>query len=331
LRLAFRPPFAWDALLGFLAHRAIPGVEAVEDGTYRRTFDLDGARGTVAVHCVPERHHLVARIRSPSAAALPAIVVRLRRLFDLQADPEAIAAHLSSDPRLAPAVRALPGLRVPGAWDGFELAVRAVLGQQVSVVAARTLAGRLVTAYGEPLAGVAPGDALRATFPRAAMLARADVARIGMPRTRGQAIRHLAAAVAGHRVDLDAPGDPETTLAALRALPGIGEWTAQYVAMRALREPDAFPAGDLGLRHAWRGDAVASLPAQRARNGNGGSNSAGPRGRKARSTAPHTTTRDKLRPCAPARLEEAARAWRPWRAYAALYLWTWEGPDAAAD
>jgi AraC family transcriptional regulator of adaptative response / DNA-3-methyladenine glycosylase II len=216
------------------------------------------------------------------------IVERVRRMFGLDADPHRIGSHLRQSPRLAAMVDALPGLRVPGAWDAFELAVRAVLGQQVTVRAATTLAGRLVQAYGAPVEGLGVG--LSHLFPPPATLAEADVAALGMPRTRAATIRALAAAVSRGELVLDAAGGLNHAVARLCAIPGVGPWTAHYIAMRAFGEPDAFPATDLGLRRAL----------------------AGGRG-----------------PLHATELLRLAEAWRPWRAYAAMYLWA-AGPSPAA-
>ena len=278
VRLAFRPPLDWSGLLGFLAPRATPGVEAVAGGVYRRTFGLGDAAGTIEVRAAAGEPHLVMRVRR---ARLPEVVERARRLFDLDADPVRIADHLARSPELAPLVARRPGLRVPGGWDAFELAVRAVLGQQVTVRGATTLAGRLVRAFGRPLDRAE--DGLTHLFPRPEALADADLASIGLPRSRAATIRGLARAVARGELVLDASGGLEDAVARLAAVPGIGAWTAHYIAMRALGEPDAFPAADLGLRRAL---------------GNGAG------------------------PLAPARVAERAEAWRPWRAYAAMHLWT---------
>ncbi len=276
LRLVPTAPYHWPSLLAFLAARAIPGVEEVADGQYRRTVALDGATGSVAVRAAPGGGHLLASIRLSRLGPLPAVVGGLRRLLDLDPDARAIDAHLARDPLLAPLVAARPGLRVPGAWDGFELAVRAVLGQQVSVAAARTLAGRLARAYGEgALGGLA--------FPGPERLAGARLERLGLTRARAAAVRSLARAVARDPSLLRPQGDLGEAVARLAELPGIGRWTAHYVAMRALREPDAFPETDLGLLRAA------------ARRGAGTS---------------------------PAALARRAEAWRPWRAYGAMHLWT---------
>jgi AraC family transcriptional regulator of adaptative response / DNA-3-methyladenine glycosylase II len=301
LTLAFKPPYDWPGMIGFLAARAIRGVEAVDAGAYSRTIALGGAVGTITIRPAERRSALVAIIRFPMVTALPLIVDRIRRLFDLGADPAVIGAHLATDPAMAWRVAARPGLRVPGAWDGFELAVRGILGQQITVGAATALAGKLVAAYGTALpqtddhvlAGpnlAGPNLAglnlagLSHVFPSPARIASAgDLgARIGMPGRRAAAIVALAqAAVADSRLFEPGRGLDEA-IARLRAQPGIGEWTAQYIAMRALREPDAFPAADIGLLRAM------AIPAGRP---------------------------------TPARLFAHAAAWRPWRAYAAMHLW----------
>ena len=307
LKLAFRPPFDWEALLGFLGTRAIPGVEEVDSGVYRRTVRLPEDSGVLEVRRGPGANELTATLRV--ACAPPHLfdcVARLRRLFDLEADPLAIATLLAADARLAPIVRRRPGLRVPGAWDGFELAVRAVLGQQVSVRAARTLAARLVARHGDPVAS--PTPTLRALFPRPEALAAADLTACGLTRARARTVSALAVAVAAGDVALDGTADPEPTLATLRSLPGIGEWTAQYIALRALRAPDAFPAGDLGLRRGYARIAVR------------------PRGQRGRSRPPRTPA-----PASEADLRRVSESWRPWRAYAAIHLWTWEAEHGTVD
>jgi AraC family transcriptional regulator of adaptative response / DNA-3-methyladenine glycosylase II len=282
LKLAYRPPYAWASIAGFLALRAIPGVEAVTPEAYRRTFRFRDGEGLLEVSPDPDAHQLRAKIRIEGAAPLQTIAERTRRIFDLGADPTAIAAHLSLAPQLRDAVDALPGIRVPGAWDGFELAVRAVLGQQVSVKGASTLCGRLVEQFGEPARLVSGDGLLRNHFPRPEVLAAADVAAIGLPRARADAIANLARAVAEGRLDLEPASDLGETIRRLTELPGIGTWTAHYVAMRALNEPDAFPATDLGLRRALTGN-------HRAVSG--------------------------------AELSAISESWRPWRAYAAMLLW----------
>jgi AraC family transcriptional regulator of adaptative response / DNA-3-methyladenine glycosylase II len=291
LRLAYRPPLDWPTLRAFLALRATPGVEVVDGQTYERTIAVDGAAGTLALRPVPERCHVLLSLRLPAPDGIRGVVARARRILDLDADPLRIAAQLRRSAPLAAAVKARPGLRVPGAWDSFELAVRAILGQQVTVRGATTLAGRLVARFGTPL-GAAARPGLTHLFPTPAHLRTADLAAIGMPAARAGAIRALAAAVADGRLALDDASGPDEIVAQLVALPGVGVWTAQYVAMRACGEPDAFPATDLGLRRAL---------------GNGAG------------------------PISAAALAGTAEAWRPWRAYAAMYLWTRGEPDDARD
>jgi AraC family transcriptional regulator, regulatory protein of adaptative response / DNA-3-methyladenine glycosylase II len=282
VHLRYRPPYDWDAMLAYLEARAIEGVERVRDGRYRRTLAEGEGTGRVEIGHLPQIQSLEATIRLSQLSALPKIVARIRRLFDLQADVATISSHLGRDPLLAPLVTARAGLRVPGAWDGFEVGVRAILGQQVSVSAARSLAGRLVTLAGRRIEP--PEDDLRFLFPTPIELAAANLTTLGMPAARRKALTTLArAAVADpHLFEPRATGDE--TVAELSSLTGIGEWTAQYVAMRAAHEPDAFPASDAALLH-----SVARLS-------------------KARTS--------------PAELRARAEAWRPWRAYAAQHLWT---------
>ena len=283
VRLPYRAPYDWDGVIGFLAARALPGVETVTAQMYARTLTIDGAAGVVIVR-PGEGDALRAEIRLPKLQALPAVIARIRRVFDLTADPAVIGAGLAQDEALAPLVAARPGLRAPGAWDGFELAVRAILGQQVSVAAARGLGARLVEAFGEPVdepAAAAMG--LNRLFPRAEQLVGRDIAALGMPRSRGAALEALARrviedpAIFAPRADLDA------AIAALSDLPGVGPWTAQYIALREQREPDAFPHGDVALQRAVLGPDRPRLTA--------------------------------------AELLARAEAWRPWRAYAAQHLW----------
>jgi AraC family transcriptional regulator, regulatory protein of adaptative response / DNA-3-methyladenine glycosylase II len=285
LKLPFTPPYHWPAMVTFLAQRAIPGVESVESGCYRRTITLDDARGIVEVRPVEGEHYLLAAITISNLAALAGIVARLRQLFDLDADIRAIESHLARDPRLASCVKTHPGARVPGAWDDFELATRAILGQQISVAHATQLAGRLAAAYGEPIASerdLEPAPGLRLLFPRPEALAGAGLTGLGLPRSRATALSSLAAAMVNDPHLLRSFDHLDVAVEKLSRLPGIGGWTAQYIAMRALHEPDAFPATDLGL-----------LRAMATRDG---------------------------RPT-PARLMRTAEAWRPWRAYAAVHLW----------
>jgi AraC family transcriptional regulator of adaptative response / DNA-3-methyladenine glycosylase II len=293
LTLPFRPPYDWEALIGFLGARAIAGVESVGPRLYCRSIRLGGEFGLIRV-APSAGDHLSVAIRFPHLSALPAILARIRRIFDLSADPEAIAAHLGHDPDLAPRLAARPGLRVPGAWDGFELAIRAILGQQISVTAATGLAARLVRDHGAPLpeslAGAAPG--VTHVFPTAAALARADLGSLPMPRARSSALAALARAADDDAALFEPAATVEDAVRRLRALPGIGEWTAQYIALRALREPDAFPAADIGLQRSL----------------------ADPAG---------------VRPSTAALLARA-EAWRPWRGYGALHLWTTPNPLSGA-
>jgi len=245
--LAYRPPYAFDAVLAFLGARAIDGVETVAGRTYARTLDIarggDVHAGRIAVSHLPRRGALRVVLSPALARVVPAVLARVRQLFDLAADPLEIASALG------PLAAGHEGLRVPGAVDGFELATRAIVGQQVSVKAARTLLGRLAATAGSPLDDGLPGPALR--FPAAAAIAAmpvAELARIGLVRTRAEALHRLANEVAGGALRLDPGAEVESTLAALVALPGVGPWTAHYIAMRALRWPDAFLAGDLIVR-----------------------------------------------------------------------------------
>jgi AraC family transcriptional regulator of adaptative response / DNA-3-methyladenine glycosylase II len=286
LRLPYRAPFDWHAIASFLGPRAIPGVEAVDQESYRRVVRVTTSTGTdttgfIEVRPRSDKPCLELKLRLSDSRHLLQIVSRVRRLFDLGADPVEINSVLSSDPLLRPLVRQRPGLRVPGAWDGFELAVRAILGQQVTVKGATTLSGRLVERFGEPLDGKA-SSGLERTFPTPESLAEAELERIGMPRTRAAAIRRLAAAVAGGELNFEASGDIGASFERLTRLPGVGDWTAQYIAMRALGEPDAFPSSDLGLLKAAATDGGQLTPAQ---------------------------------------LRQASHAWRQWRAYAAIHLW----------
>ena len=251
LALAYRPPMDWEAMLQFLAGRAIAGVECVADGAYRRTVGIGELRGWLSVSAVPNRNLLTVELASSLVPALPSILARLRNLFDLNARPDVIAEHLGLDASLAPLIAGHPGLRVPGAFDTFELAMRAVLGQQVSVRAASTIAGRIAQRFGEAIE--TPFTALNRVAPTPESLSMAharSLAALGLPSARAQTIRELARLVADNRLDLEPGIDPRDAMAELKTVPGIGPWTAEYIAMRALRWPDAFPAGDLGLRKA---------------------------------------------------------------------------------
>ncbi|WP_164013522.1 DNA-3-methyladenine glycosylase 2 [Pyxidicoccus trucidator] len=282
LRLGYRPPYDFAAMLDFLRGRALPGVEVVDAASYTRVIGPVETPGWLRVSAWPgDEHALKLELHGVAPARLLDIVNRLRRMFDLDADPQAIAAALSTDARLRPLLKRRPGLRLPSGWDGFEIAVRAIIGQQVSVAAARTVAARLAQRFGQALpAAFAPG--LEHLFPTPEALADADLSAIGLTRARAETVRTMARALLDGGVDFK----PERTLddfaARWVALPGIGPWTAQYVAMRALGHPDAFPAEDLVLQRALPNDG-------------------------SRLTA-------KV-------LSAHAEAWRPWRAYAVIHLW----------
>jgi AraC family transcriptional regulator of adaptative response / DNA-3-methyladenine glycosylase II len=264
LRVPYRPPLAWEALLAFLAPRAIPGVEAIDEGAgvYRRVADIDGSPGVIEVWDVPREHGLRLRVHLPAIDGLVHLVAGVRRLFDLDADPKAIDRHLARDERLRPLVRAQRGLRVPGALDPFELGVRAILGQQVSVSRATALAGELVQHVGRPVRGLAPLG-LTHQFPNAKAVARADLTGVGLTNARRNALLGFARVYARGDLVLDRGAGLEETVRALCALPGIGPWTAGYVAMRACGERDAFPASDLALRKVLGADPDAAAEAWR--------------------------------------------------------------------
>jgi AraC family transcriptional regulator of adaptative response / DNA-3-methyladenine glycosylase II len=280
LHLQYRPPFETASLLAFLQRRAIPGVEEVVNRCYRRTVLLSRSKGTIELEPVEQTNSVQLRLQLNDLSDLNMLVQRCRRLFDLDAVPEAIAGVLVIDPLLAPLVKARPGLRVPGTIDGFELAVRAIIGQQVSVTGARTLAARLVAALGEPLDQ--PRGMLSHYFPTPHALAHSDLQGLGLTRSRVTALQALAHAVVEEGLILDCDTDREQTITRLLQIPGIGQWTTSYVAMRALGDPNAFPATDLGLRRAFE---------QLGLNAN-----------------------EKI-------IERHAESWRPWRAYGAHHLW----------
>jgi AraC family transcriptional regulator, regulatory protein of adaptative response / DNA-3-methyladenine glycosylase II len=287
LRLGYRPPYDFAAMLDFLRGRALPGVEVVDESSYSRVIGTADAPGWLRVSPWPaagrasDEHSLKLELHGARPSQMLEIVNRLRRMFDLDADPRAIADALGTDARLRPLLKKRPGLRVPSGWDGFEIAVRAIIGQQISVAGARTLASRLAHRFGEPLAvPLAPG--LDHIFPAAEALADADLAAIGLTRARAETLRTMARALLDGRVDFK----PERTLddftARWVALPGIGPWTAHYIALRALGHPDAFPADDLVLQRALPNDG-SRLSAKA--------------------------------------LAARAEAWRPWRAYSVIHLW----------
>jgi AraC family transcriptional regulator of adaptative response / DNA-3-methyladenine glycosylase II len=302
LRQSFRPPFDWNGILEFLAPRAIPGVESLSGGVYRRIVNESDFTGVIEVTPAPNRENaLLIRLPVGAASYLARLSLRVRRLFDLGADPNAIAEQLVNDRFLARMIRKRPGLRVPGAWNRFETAVRAILGQQISVSGATQLTGKLVRSFGRSIDDATnnstqkrkdrtslahvdevSADPPRYLFPRPEDLVDVDIASIGMPKARAESIRALATAVCEGKPVIEPAPSLEIAVERLNGLTGIGDWTAQYIAMRALGEPDAFPSGDLGLRKAL---------AQRG-------------------TLPTAST-----------LRKRAESWRPWRAYAAMWLW----------
>ena len=280
LQLQYHLPFETRSLLAFLQRRAITGIEEVVNGCYRRTVLLSSSKGIIELEPIEQTNFICLRLQLNDLSDLSTLVQRCRNLYDLDAVPEAIAGVLLNDPLLAPLVKARPGLRVPGTIDGFELAVRAIIGQQVSVAGARTLAARLVTALGEPLDQ--PQGTLTHFFPTASTIAQSDLNGPGLTRSRVTALQALAHAVAEEGLTLDRVADRKQTITRLLQIPGIGPWTTSYVAMRALGDPDAFPATDLGLRRAFE---LLGLAADSSS------------------------------------IERQAETWRPWRAYGAHHLW----------
>lgn len=279
LSLKFQPPYDWPAMLGFLSARAIAGIEEVVDGAYSRSIGLKGVHGTLSIEPATA-DSLELTLDFPDPTAMPEIIARLRRMLDLDADLTTIHRQLSVDPLLARLIAERPGLRVPGTWDGLELAIRAVLGQQITVAAAIKLAGKLVAHHGPRLA--VPRGGVTHVFPDAEILAKADLATLGMPKSRGRTLSGVAQALLDDPL-LFEPGRPDG-VARLLALYGIGDWTAQYIALRQLREMDGFPSGDVGLINALsalEGEAVTAR-----------------------------------------QLFSRAEAWRPYRGYAAQLLWT---------
>ncbi|MHB0949481.1 MAG: AlkA N-terminal domain-containing protein [Gemmatimonadaceae bacterium] len=265
LQLTYRPPFDWEGLLAFLAGRAMTGVEGVRGDEYLRAVRLGAHTGWVRVRHLPAKRALSVEVAHPLAPVLPALLGRLRQLFDLDARPDVITSHLATDPLMAPLVTRRPGLRVPGAFEPFELATRAVLGQQVSVRAATTLGGRLAEAFGEPL--VTPFGEITRTGPSAERIAQVEVdtiAALGIVRARAATILVIAREMTTGRLRLDPGVAPGIVMRQLVALPGIGPWTAHYIAMRALRWPDAFPREDLVLRKALGGLTPAQAEARAA-------------------------------------------------------------------
>ena len=281
LQLSYRPPYDWPGLLGFLKARELKGVEWVTGGFYARTVHLGESKGWIKVAQSKTKHALMLEFTHSLAPVLPALLNRVRDLFDLNARPEIISKHLSRDKVLGSLIKANPGMRVPGAFNGFELGLRAILGQQVTVKAATTVAGRLVAAFGEPI--VTPFAELNRLAPSPAKIARASVdklAKLGIVSARCKSLIGLAQEQVSGRLSLDSGNhhDPEATIERLAELPGIGHWTANYIAMRALRWPDAFPKSDIAVRN-----NLGGVTAKQA--------------------------------------EEMSQIWRPWRSYAVLHVW----------
>jgi AraC family transcriptional regulator of adaptative response / DNA-3-methyladenine glycosylase II len=273
--LPVRAPFDSSSLLRFLGDRAIPGVELVDGSTFRRSVVT--AHGPAIVALEAQRDHVRLDIELKDVRAMAPVVRTATSLFDVDVDPSLVARTLGSDPALRPLVEAHPGIRLPGAADGFELAVRAIVGQQVSVAAARTMLGRIAARFGAALGGPVP-----LTFPIAAALADAPLEELGIIGRRASAIRGVATAVESGDLDLSGSGDPDETVGRLLELDGVGPWTAEYIRMRALRDPDAFVWSDLGVRRAV--ERLGLDPSRRA-------------------------------------ILARAEAWRPWRAYATMLLW----------
>jgi AraC family transcriptional regulator, regulatory protein of adaptative response / DNA-3-methyladenine glycosylase II len=278
LRLACREPFDGESTIRFLGSRAVPGTESLDGLVYQRSLGL--RHGAAVVELTPERGAIRARLRLDDLRDLTAAAARCRRLLDLDADPEAVSGQLGRDGCLGELVRRHPGLRVPGSADGFELAARAIVGQQVTLAGARTVAGRLVERYGEPLDE--PHGPVTHLFPTSAALAQVDPSRLSMPRSRARALRELARRVSAGDLCLDSGAEPRSAVCDLLSIPGIGSWTASYIAMRALGDPDAYPLGDAVLRRAL----------------------------EQRGLALDRTGERRL-----------AESWRPWRSYATVHLW----------
>jgi AraC family transcriptional regulator of adaptative response / DNA-3-methyladenine glycosylase II len=281
LHLSYRPPYDWQGVLAFLSARALEGIEWVTDESYARTVLLGEAKGWIRVTHSPKKHALMLELTHSLTPALPALLSRVRALFDLNARPDMISRHLARDQRLAGAVKGNPGMRVPGAFNGFELGLRAILGQQVTVKAATTIACRFVEAFGDPI--VTPFAELNRLTPAAARVAATsidDIARLGIVSARARSIIALAEVQGSGALDLDggAHHSPDQSIKRLTELPGIGQWTAQYIAMRALRWPDAFPKEDIAVRN-----NLGGVTAKEA--------------------------------------EELSQTWRPWRSYAVMHVW----------
>jgi AraC family transcriptional regulator of adaptative response / DNA-3-methyladenine glycosylase II len=280
-RLPYRPPLAGEALIAFLALRATPGVEEVVGDVYRRVIAVDGRTGVIAARLPPGCDEIELEVDDALADVIEPVLAGARRIFDVDADAPAIDAALAADPRLRPLVEAIPGLRVPGATDGFEIAVRAIVGQQISVAAARTITGRFAALLGEPLADRMGG--IRVAFPRPEDVVEGSLDALGMPSARRATLVALARAICDGALDLSAGTERGAVRESLLAIRGIGPWTADYIALRALGDPDAFLPSDLVIRQVL-GDGAG--------------------------------------PASVREVEQRSLRWRPWRAYAVVHLWT---------
>jgi AraC family transcriptional regulator of adaptative response / DNA-3-methyladenine glycosylase II len=290
LHVSYRPPYDWPAVLAFLGARALTGIEHVTDQSYARTVQIGKAKGWIRITHVKAKHALSIEFTNSLMSVLPALLSRTRALFDLDARPDVIAKRLRRDARLAPAVRANPGLRVPGAFNGFELGIRAILGQQVTVKAATTIAGRFVEAFGERIVTSVPELTRLTPLPTQVAAATVDaVARHGIVSARARSLIALAKAQGSGALCLDggAHQHPDDTIKRLTQLPGIGPWTAHYIAMRALRWPDAFPKEDIAVRHNLGGVTASEA-------------------------------------------EALSQPWRPWRSYAVMHVWSTPAPKRSS-
>lgn len=281
-RVRYRAPYDWAAMLGHIRARAISGVEIVEGDVYRRAFAIEGKTGTIAIVHEPADERFSITIESRAEIPRAGILARVKHMLDLDADDHALTA-LAKDPLLGPMIARRPGLRTPGAWEPFELAMRAVLGQQVTVEAARQLGGKLAEICGQKVTLRKKAPALLHAFPTARQVADADLSRLGMPESRRRTLRAIAEAAVADPALFEKGKTLDETIARLRSIKGIGDWTAHYIALRAVREPDAFPASDIGLLRGASGEGARLTPAQ---------------------------------------LLLLAEKWRPWRAYAAQHLWS---------
>lgn len=291
VKLAYQMPFDWPAMLAFYAVRAVAGIERITDGTYVRSIRIGGKAAVIEVRDQPEACELIVTLRNAPPGVADEVARRLRRAFDIHADIARITSHLSRDPFLAPLVAARPAVRTPSHWEPFETAVRAILGQQVTLAAAARLSGRLVERAGPRIAGAMEGGPDR-LFPEAKDVLAADLSDMGMPGARIRALQAVSEAFIAEPGLFARSGSIEETVERLSRIKGIGPWTAQYIALRACGEPDAFPASDVGL---LRGalDAQGQRPTPKA-------------------------------------LEARAEAWRPWRSYAAQHIWAADADQVVA-